>query len=124
MRRAKVLAGSAPALLQLARWLEARQRIVPLLHAVVVSTGAELGSLSESGRDLLWRVFQAPVFERLLDRNGRVLAIECDAHQGLHVLLEQPLPEGFAAVVDITPCGCGKTTPRLMGLRKTTSVRR
>jgi len=96
---------------------------LPELNALVVFTGTGFGGLEESGRDLFWRVFQVPVFEQCIGPDGQVLAVECDAHQGLHVLTADPRPpEGFTARFERTPCGCGRVTPRWIGLRRSVPI--
>jgi hypothetical protein len=66
--------------------------------------------LSETERDQLWQVFQVPVLAVLLDRNGRLLAYECEAQSGLHVGPEAPWAAG---VLESAPCECGRPGPRL-----------
>src|SRR5271157_250641 len=67
--------------------------------------------LSETQRDQLWQVFQVPVFAVLLDRNGRLLAYECEAHSGLHVGPQAPWSAG---VLESAPCECGRPGSRLL----------
>ena len=68
-------------------------RIRPLQHFVVPFTGPHTGELSEADREQFWRVFQVPVFEQRLGFDGRVIAHECEAHQGLHITGDQALFE-------------------------------
>lgn len=120
MKGCPALAAPVGELALLARAVE-RGEIDPLppLNAVVVFTGAHFGELRDLERDLFWRVFEAPVFEQCIGLDGQVLAVECDAHQGLHVLSAgQHLPEGFTALPERAPCGCGRATPRWIGLRQ------
>lgn len=84
------------------------------LHAVVVfsESGDEL--MSERRRDQLWRVFQAPIFEQLLLPDRTVLAAECEAHVGLH-LLATPADLYLKKVkFEGKLCECGKESPRLL----------
>ena len=67
--------------------------------------------LSEIERDQLWQVFQVPVFAVLLDRNGRLLAYECEAQSGLHV---GPQASWSAGVLESAPCECGRPGLRLV----------
>ena len=67
--------------------------------------------LSESERDQLWEVFQVPVFALLLDRDGRLLAYECEAQSGLHVGPQAPWS---ASELESAPCECGRPGPRLV----------
>jgi hypothetical protein len=124
---------------------DGRVDMPPLTHAVVVFTGIEHGILRQADRDLFWQIFQVPLFEQLRGLGGELLAIECEAHHGLHICttdsvlemevspsgselvytsltsLEYPLlrlATGLAGDLHDAPCGCGETTPRLTGLRR------
>jgi hypothetical protein len=66
-------------------------------------TGAE--------RDRFWRVFGVPLFEQIVDRSSRVIARECDAHDGLHIHSDEFELTGYQ--LDDSPCGCGSKIPRL-----------
>jgi hypothetical protein len=94
------------------RQLEAllSERIPSLTHAVIVLARQPSELLSESQRERLWRAFQVPLFEQIVTEKGSVLAMECEAHDGLHV--ESPALLG-AQWVELSPCGCGRKTPRL-----------
>jgi phenylacetate-coenzyme A ligase PaaK-like adenylate-forming protein len=112
---------------------------------VVVFTGIEHGILRQADRDLFWQIFQVPLFEQLRGLGGELLAVECEAHHGLHICttdsvleleespsgselvytsltsLEYPLVRlatGLAGDVHSAPCECGDATPRLTGLRR------
>jgi hypothetical protein len=67
--------------------------------------------LSETERDQLWQTFQVPVFAVMLDRNGRLLAYECEAQSGLHVGPQAPWS---ARELESAPCECGRPGPRLV----------
>jgi hypothetical protein len=79
-----------------------------LSHAVIVFTyGGEAG-LSDEDRDILWGAFGVPVFEQYLGRANELLAVECDAHTGLHLVGDfEMLNRGRKA------CACGSPNPRL-----------
>jgi len=109
-------------------------------RAIVAFTGLEHGVLTDSVRDLLWRTFEVPVFEQRLGADGSVLAWECEAHEGLHILEENVILERglnqeliltsltdrrypvlrliaeVSGTVETEPCGCGRTEPRVVGL--------
>jgi hypothetical protein len=122
----------------------------PLDHLVIAFTGVRHGLLSEEDRDLFWRAYRVPVFEQLLGLGGELLAWECEAHAGLHLVPENvvvetccafPEPEllltsldcvelpvlrlatGFAAGLDRAPCVCGLNTPRLTELEHCSQFR-
>jgi hypothetical protein len=86
----------------------ARKR-VELRHAVIVLTYSANSFLSDEDRDFLWDAFGVPVFEQHLGPNNELLATECEAHDGLHVVG----PVGSVRL-EKSVCGCGSTVPRLM----------
>ena len=80
----------------------------PVEQAVVVFTYAGGEELTPSNRESLWDTFGVPVFEQYLNARNRLLATECDAHSGLHVVSGC---EGFRLETDV--CACGNAAPRL-----------
>jgi hypothetical protein len=78
-------------------------------QAVVVFTYAGGVGLSPQDRESLWQAFGVPIFEQYLSPRNRLLAIECDAHAGLHVLSSC---EGFQ--LERETCPCGNPSPRLI----------
>jgi len=118
-RTARVIAAATPVLRSLAEAVESgRVTLPPVEAAVVAFTGICHGELTVLERDLFWRVFQVPVFEQLLAPDGRVMAMECDAHDGLHLLDPAAPLDGYSAILDGTPCGCGNPQPRLAALER------
>jgi len=100
-------------------------------HAVFVLTRCGLSPLSDVLRVSLWQAFGVPLFELFISSRGRLLASECEAHEGWHVepgtkfslvqaklLLDVPLSKGvetgLTAEFDQTPCPCGREGLRLM----------
>lgn len=87
------------------------EKIPSLTHAIIVLSRPGERRLNKVQRDKLWSVFRVPVYEQIVDERGRLLAAECEAHSGLHIVAS-----GFAPgdeTVDHTMCGCGRKTPRL-----------
>jgi len=96
---------------------------------LIVLTDVAGPGFGERHRDLLWRAFHAPVFEQLRNWDGDVIARECEAHDGLHLLsgIDVRLEEGelwvdnrrtnIEAAMVSDPCECGAETIRLHGLR-------
>src|SRR5436309_1138975 len=119
VRKCRVLAGTVPLLRSVAEAVESGGLAAPRVDAAVIAfTGICHGELTVLERDLFWRVFQVPVFEQFLSPDGCILAMECDAHEGLHLLHpDAPLP-GFRGFLDTAPCGCGNAHPRLMRLQR------
>jgi hypothetical protein len=82
-------------------------------HAVVVFTYPGSAGVTPLDRDRLWKAFGVPIFEQYLSPRNRLLASECEAHAGLHVVSGC---EGFRLEHEV--CPCGDSSPRLLrGLR-------
>lgn len=111
-------------------------------RALFIRIGFDEGLLSPIERDGLWQRHGIPMFEHLLGMDGQLLAWECEAHCGLHVVeenaifevvqgellftslsdLDQPtlqLRTGWTATLESEPCDCGRPGTRLVGLRDT-----
>ncbi len=126
-----------------------RCRPLPLKYAVIPFTGSWWeGLLREEDRELFWQIFQVPVFEQHLGPDGRVVAQECEAHRGLHLLREravlEEMPREELAITSLTnlwrpalrlltrlaghiaddECPCGQASPKLMALRAATGNER
>ncbi len=91
--------------------------------ALVAFTGNHRPCLTDADRNLFWRVFEIPLFEQFLDSKGRVVAAECDAHEGLHILTRGFLFYGRESEIDPAPCRCGRPGPRIVGLREKVRTR-
>jgi hypothetical protein len=83
-------------------------RKIQVTHSVVVFLSDE--PLSPEQRDQLWEMFAVPVFEQLRTPDGELMAAECEAHDGLHLVGEN-IPSGSA-------CGCGSSTLRMRAARE------
>ena len=118
-----------------------QQELQGLKHFVIPFTGSEYGELAEADRERFWRVFQVPLFEQRLGFDGRVVAYECEAHGGLHILPERAAFEEatdsellLTSLTDLRYptlrigtrlggsiqhecCDCGNAAARLVGLR-------
>lgn len=99
------VAGTREQLLALAEY---RPR---LTHALIVlaRSGEPLTTAAE--RDRLWRAFGVPMFEQIIDGDGRLLAGECEAHDGLHVAVTGRAWDDYWT--ETGRCGCGQKSPRL-----------
>ncbi len=84
-------------------------RIQPqLTHSIIVFTYEGEAPLCDEDRDALWSVFGVPVFEQQLGPANQLLAMECDAHAGMH------LAGNFRHLqLDKNACACGNPAPRL-----------
>jgi hypothetical protein len=88
----------------------------PLEQAVIVFTYAGGPGVSPRDREALWQSFGVPVFEQYLGPRNKLLATECDAHGGLHVVSSLVLSmvsscEGFPLEHEV--CPCGNPAPRI-----------
>jgi hypothetical protein len=133
-RLVAILAGTVPSLISL-------PSTVQVERALIVLTGLREGGLTDSERDRLWDRFGVPVFEQYLGLDGELIARECEAHEGLHIvernavleegcdgdlvftsLTDMELPTlrlrtGFVGEIRAGECACGGLQPRIMGLR-------
>ncbi len=91
-------------------------------HAVIVVGRLRSPRLLEEERERLWQAYRVPVFEQIIGRSGRLLAVECEAHDGLHVESPDFLPAGEK--IETLACACGRTTPRLVPAEALESLRR
>ena len=78
-----------------------------LRHAAIVLTRGPHSALCDEDRDRLWTAFGVPVFEQCLGPNNELLAAECEAHDGLHIM-----GIGSRAGAETSVCGCGSSVPR------------
>jgi hypothetical protein len=96
------IAGPLEQLLEVAR---ARWRVE---HSIVVFTFPGEPVLSALDRESFWKAFEVPVFEQYLGPKSQLLATECDAHAGLHVV------NGYDDLdLEHEVCPCGNRAPRL-----------
>jgi hypothetical protein len=82
-------------------------------HSVVAFSYDGQEGLAASDRELFWKTFGVPVFEQLLSAGNELIAMECDAHDGLHLIGDfKDLKAG------ISTCPCGNPAPRLARPRR------
>ena len=86
-------------------------------HALIRLLRPGENLISDVERDRFWRAFGVPLFEQMVDRSCRVIARECDAHDGLHIAPEVEWESDELSLdgyrLDESPCGCGRKTARL-----------
>ena len=104
----EAIAASFEQLLEVGSALNSDQRPA---KAVVVFRGPE-EPLSCLQRDRLWDLFQVPLYEQVLDSQARLLATECEAHDGMHILAEWDQLKA-SDIVD-GPCECGVSARRVI----------
>jgi len=105
--------------------------------AIFVVTELGMPVLREADREIVWRAFLVPVFELCVDRDGKLIAAECEAHDGWHLVdptlefltegpelfirkLRSPGTEmrtGMKAERALAPCCCGSDAPLLQNMR-------
>jgi hypothetical protein len=79
-----------------------------LEHSVIVLLYEGQDGLCGADRDFLWSAFGVPIYEQYLDVNNRLLAMECEAHSGLHVV------RGCEHLrLERETCACGNRSPLL-----------
>jgi hypothetical protein len=99
----------------------AKTRIPSLRHAVIVIRRRRDPWLSDADHQRLWDAFRVPVFEQIIRGDSELLATECEAHDGLHV--ESPALAAGQDSLDVSPCACGRKTPRLAAVGRIELVR-
>ncbi len=101
---ARVARGVTPALSGIfPELVRAAARGVTAQRAVFVLIGWDAPPLMQEERDLLWELFQTPVYALLLGTDGRVAGFECEAQNGFH---------GAGRYDSSTPaCECGRPRP-------------
>jgi hypothetical protein len=143
----EAIAGPVPALRRLATMVfSSGARLRHLRRPLIALSGLgfdQRAMMSEDDRNLFWRAFGVPVFERYLGFGLETLAKECEAHDGLHLNLDAAVfqtffdgkhPEllvtsldhlshpvlrlatGLAADITFQPCRCGHPGPRITRL--------
>jgi hypothetical protein len=77
-------------------------------HSVVAFSYEGQEGLTSADRELFWATFGVPVFEQLLGAGNELIAMECDAHDGLHLVGDfKNLKAGMGM------CPCGNPAPRM-----------
>jgi hypothetical protein len=130
--RPRVLVGAASDLQRAAE--QANQHAIELSsvdHAVLVLTSCGDQPLTDIVRVVLWQTFGVPVYELFIGPRTELLASECEAHDGWHVvagadfsfsngelMLERSgrahVRTGLTAHLESEPCACGRQSMRLM----------
>ncbi len=102
-------------------------------RAVFALTDCGSNPISPELRETLWQTFSVPVYELIVAPGCRLLAAECETHDGWHMqpganaylmqgelVCDVPpltnLHTGFTGEIDTAPCSCGRPTARLKNL--------
>ncbi|MCL6546329.1 MAG: hypothetical protein K6T61_13965 [Bryobacteraceae bacterium] len=113
-------------------------------HSLLVLLEFPQTGITRESRELLWQVFEVPLYAQVLSPGRNVLAWECQAHEGYHIAEENAILEllpgpvepelvvtslvdlrepmlrlatGLTARIERSRCGCGLRTARLVDLR-------
>jgi hypothetical protein len=97
--------------------------IPSLRNAIIALIRPGEPRLSEEDRERYWRAFRVPVFEQRIDASAKLLAAECEAHDGLHIEQSGIDPQE-GEIVETTICGCGRNTPRIVAPERFANVRK
>lgn len=132
--RPRVLVGSLSDLRRLSSLAETGEfSLSSVDHALFVLTICGLAPLTDVDRVSLWQAFGVPLFELFLDSHGRLLAAECEAHDGWHIetgsvftlldgklVVDMPMRKGIetglSGELDATICPCGREGLRVMNV--------
>ena len=93
--RPRILLGYVSSLVEFAHYLKSVEPAGLGVKVRSIISAAE--PLSDAQRSLLETVYQCPVFNRYGAREGGLMAMECDRHQGLHINCE-------SFWIDLEPC--------------------
>jgi phenylacetate-coenzyme A ligase PaaK-like adenylate-forming protein len=134
--RPHVIVGRATDLMSLAEHVELGMLDLSSVdHALIVVTKCGLEPVTDVARVVLWQTFGVPVFEIFTGPDYTVLASECELHEGWHLEADVQLDflqgelvlnargntglrTGMAGRIDEEPCPCGRSTPRVMNVRR------
>ena len=134
--RPRVLVGPAAELNALAQTMDRRGVELPSVdRAVFILTSLRDTPASDVLRVVLWQTFAVPVYELLLSGSHRILAAECEAHEGWHpmpgiefwindgeLLVDAPgakgLATGFTGDITVEPCPCGRPGARVIDVQR------
>jgi hypothetical protein len=92
---------------------EARAAGARASHVVFPMQDSGGPGLTAAERDTLWELFQVPAYVLLLDHGCRVVAYECEAHDGMH-LTDNLQGHAVAGSIESSPCDCGRPGLRLI----------
>ena len=93
-----------------AELLSASARGASASHSIFPVQTSIHSALTDFERDTLWELFEVPAYVVVVNGEGRVLAFECEAQEGLHLLETFTVTE----TLETSACECGRTEPRLI----------
>ena len=111
--RPLALAASFPNLETLATMMRRGQLALPdLQYPLLVFSRPGDGALGQQQHDAIWSWFALPCFEQIRDSHGHLLAHECEARDGFH-LLGDTRPSQIGGRLLHSLCECGQVSPRV-----------
>lgn len=112
--RPQALAGSVKDLVEVAALREMKVlKLRSLSYPLIVITRPGEPRLSEADHDHLWQLFRLPVFEQVRDRDGRLLAWECESRDGFHFSPGEFCESGSPSMRP-KECGCELAVARAL----------
>ncbi len=130
----RILVGYGFDLQILAAKVKAREvELTSLDRGIFALTDCGSSPIDDALREDLWKTFGVPIYELIVAPGCRLLACECEAHDGWHVqegakpyiargevVYDAPpvtgAHTGFTGDIEIAPCDCGRKTARLKNL--------
>jgi len=115
----EAIAGSLSDLLEIERLRSDGFLLAPCLSLpLVVFSSLRTGILNQQDRECLWHAFGLPFYEQIRDDEGRLLAYECDAHDGFHWVGEEVGTHLARPVL----CACGRMATKTPASEQTESA--
>ncbi len=130
----RILVGYGLELSRFAELLASGEFQLPTVdHAVFALTDCGSNPIGDDLRAKVWQHFGVPAYELIIAPGCRLLAAECEAHDGWHLADDtsahfsrgelvydvpsmQGLHTGFAGLIETRACACGRPTARLKNL--------
>ncbi len=81
--------------------------------ALLVTTVIGSSVLTDVRRVVLWQMFGVPVYELLVSADGKIIASECEAHEGWHIAPGTRFAHPSTARIEPTACECGRNEHRI-----------
>jgi len=98
---------------RVARWMRQGALALPELQfPLLVLSGQRVGALTVAQHDALWAWFGLPCFEQIRGVDGGLLAQECEARDGFH-LVGHASPEDVGGSLVCEACECGQASARV-----------
>lgn len=132
-----VLVGSTADLQRLVERLDLKTlKLTSIDRAIYVVTEIGDKPLNDVLRVVLWQRFGVPVFELFWSHREGLLAYECEAHEGWHIVeparfavyrgelvwyaqaSETVLRTGLQRIIEGQPCGCGRGGNRIIDVEQ------